>query len=199
MWLAYEKSRTGIIDGGLVDDHSRELYHVSSERTDKTTVRKLLVVEGSLPAHVPIAVIEWNAVGPDRIQLGNGSLDDVKHWLGKGGRFPSSRSFVAGQQRYEWHRDGSHWVLENTEGAQVAQSHNRSFGETPHSAYLDVNNDAVADLDLIVVSYVYLKILSKRKRERRQAVPFVDKSHGFILGELNTLLYGSERQGSAQM
>ncbi|KAI0034582.1 hypothetical protein K488DRAFT_83877 [Vararia minispora EC-137] len=163
MRLSYGTNQAGIIDGSFVDYRGRELYYVFWEGPHKTVVWKLQlgVVEASPSTPVQIAVIQWNPVGIDTVQLGNGRPDDVRRWLEEGGRFSS-------QQLYEWHKNGSHWVLENAGETQLAQSHKGSSGNPP---YLEVSNEVAADLDLIIVSYVYLKTLSKRNRGQQPQLP----------------------------
>ena len=49
------------------------------------------------------------------------------------------------------------------------QSHNRSLGilgRMWHNAYLDMSDNVVADIDDIVVSYMYLKIRQERRAAR---------------------------------
>ncbi|KAI0034585.1 hypothetical protein K488DRAFT_83880 [Vararia minispora EC-137] len=163
MRLTY--STYNISNTGLVSDDGRELYHISTSRWgQKTTVRKL--TDGSPPTHVPLAVIRfrWRK---DLIEWGDRTIE-ARSWLEKSGTFSSARTFTtAGGQQYKWRTDSVRWWLERADGSEVARSHNASLGiigKTKHKAYLDIGDDISADIDDVVVSFVYLKVLQERQQ-----------------------------------
>ncbi|KAL4081400.1 hypothetical protein V8B97DRAFT_21216 [Scleroderma yunnanense] len=157
------------LDFSISDDHDRILYVVSSSG--------VLPTRTAVEAHRPdgntemLSIITWNGSGSDKIWLG-GSEINAEELLRKR-RFSSSRVFIGPDNHtYKWKiQTPSLWLKRTDTSNELARYHERNRGITSpaHPPRLQISSELLAHmLDYIVVTFIYVQMLSLRARRRQR-------------------------------
>jgi len=147
----------------LLDNRGFVVYRITTNSgftsSGTSTVSRFVPSDkGGAPQPVVVAQIEWHSFKATLLRFRGLSVKESQYIPGRG-FVTRTRSFTAASgQSYTW--SGNSNVLTIANAQEVARWHNKSsgfFSGNAHAAYVQIAGEAIADLDEVIMTLVYVQ------------------------------------------
>ncbi|KAI0321196.1 hypothetical protein OF83DRAFT_370069 [Amylostereum chailletii] len=149
--------RSDILNTDMLDSRNQPLYRISTSSSftssGTSTISRMVPNQYGQLDPVVIAQVEWHSWSQPVFRF-RGITIKADNYINSKGFWTRTRSFTsASGKSYAWDNN----VLNAQGGYEVARYHNKSYGYVGHAhpAYFQVSQEAVQDLDEIVMTLVY--------------------------------------------